>query len=148
MSDSLLPHGLYSPWNSLGQNTGAGSLYLLQGIFPTQGSNSGLLHCRRTPYQLSHQGSPSILEWEPIPSPEELPDPGVKPWSLALQVDYLPAELLGKTCYTLSNFQIYKELFLIIVTMLYITPPELFCLKTGSLYLWPLASIIILLVMR
>ena len=129
MSDSLLPHGLYSPWNPPGQNTGVGSLSLLQGIFPTQGSNSGLLHCRRTPYQLSHQGSPSTLEWEPIPSPEELPDPGVEPGSLALQVDYLPAELLGKTCYTLSNFQIYKELFLIIVTMLYITPPELFVLK-------------------
>ena len=37
MSDSLRPHGLYSPWNSLGQNTGVGSLSLLQGIFPTQG---------------------------------------------------------------------------------------------------------------
>ena len=41
MSDSLRPHGLYSPWNSLGQNTGVGSLSLLQGIFPTQGSNPG-----------------------------------------------------------------------------------------------------------
>ena len=41
---TLLPHGLYSPWNSPGQNTGGGSLYLLQGIFPTQGSNSYLLH--------------------------------------------------------------------------------------------------------
>ena len=47
LSDSLRPHGLYSPWNSLGQNTGVGSLSLLQGIFPTQGSNPGLLHCRR-----------------------------------------------------------------------------------------------------
>ena len=37
MSDSLRPHGLYGPWNSPGQNTGAGSLSLLQGIFPTQG---------------------------------------------------------------------------------------------------------------
>ena len=45
MSDSLQPHGLYSPWNSPGQNTGGGSLSLLQGIFPTQGSNPGLLHC-------------------------------------------------------------------------------------------------------
>ena len=36
VSDSLRPHGLYSPWNSLGQNTGVGSLPLLQGIFPTQ----------------------------------------------------------------------------------------------------------------
>ena len=37
MSDSSRPHGLYSPWNSPGQNTGVGSLSLLQGIFPTQG---------------------------------------------------------------------------------------------------------------
>ena len=60
MLDSLQPHGLYSPWNFPGQNTGVGSLSLLQGIFPTQGSNPGLLHCRRILYQLSHKGSP---EW-------------------------------------------------------------------------------------
>ena len=47
MSDSLQPHGLYIPWNSLGENTGVGSLSLLQGIFPTQGLNPGLPHCRR-----------------------------------------------------------------------------------------------------
>ena len=39
VSDSLWPHELYSPWNSPGQNAGVGSLSLLQGIFPTQGSN-------------------------------------------------------------------------------------------------------------
>ena len=37
VSKSLWPHGLYSPWNSLGQNAGVGSLSRLQGIFPTQG---------------------------------------------------------------------------------------------------------------
>ena len=58
MSDSLRPHGLYSPWNSPGQNTGVGSISLLQGIFPTQGSNPGLLHCRWILYQLSYQESP------------------------------------------------------------------------------------------
>ena len=47
VSDSLRPHGLYSPQNSPGQNTGVGILSLLQGIFPTQGSNPGLLHGRR-----------------------------------------------------------------------------------------------------
>ena len=57
----------YSPWNSPGQNTGVGSLSLLQGIFPTQGSNPGLLHCRRILYQLSHNGSPRILEWVAYP---------------------------------------------------------------------------------
>ena len=58
VSDSLQPHGLYSPWNSPGQKTAVGSLSLLQGIFPTQGSNPGLLHCRWILYQLSYQGSP------------------------------------------------------------------------------------------
>ena len=57
VSDSLRPHGLY-PWDSPGQNTGVGSLSLLQGIFPTQGSNPGLRHCRWILYQLSHQGCP------------------------------------------------------------------------------------------
>ena len=58
MSDSLRPHGPYSPWNSPGQNTGVGSLSVLWGIFPTQGSNPGLPHCRQIIYQLSYQGSP------------------------------------------------------------------------------------------
>ena len=58
VSDSLQPHGLDSPWNSPGQNTGVGSHSLLQGIFPTQGLNSGLQHCRQILYQLSHKGSP------------------------------------------------------------------------------------------
>ena len=52
MSDSLWPHR--HTWNSPDQNTGVGSLFLLQGIFPTQGSNPGLLHCRQILYQLSH----------------------------------------------------------------------------------------------
>jgi len=46
---------------------GVGSLSLLQGIFPTQGSNPGLLHCRQILYQLSHQGSLRILEWVAYP---------------------------------------------------------------------------------
>ena len=61
-SDSLQPQGLNSPWNSPGQYTGVGSLSLLQGIFPTQGSNPGLLHCRQILYQLSHKGSPLKVE--------------------------------------------------------------------------------------
>ena len=48
--------GLYRPWNSPGQNTGVGSHFLLQRIFPTQGLNPGLLHCR----QMSHQGSSKL----------------------------------------------------------------------------------------
>ena len=65
VSDSLRPHGLHSPWNSPGQNTGMGSC--LQGIFPTQWSNPCLLHCRWILYQLSHKWSPRILEWIPYP---------------------------------------------------------------------------------
>ena len=57
VSDSLRPHELHSSWNSPGQNTGVGSLSLLQGIFPTQGSNPGLPRCRWILYQLSHKGS-------------------------------------------------------------------------------------------
>ena len=67
VSDSLQPHGLYSPRNSPGQNTGMGSLSLLQGIFPTQGSNPCLPHCRWILCQLSHKGSPRILEWVAYP---------------------------------------------------------------------------------
>ena len=66
VSDSLPPHGLYSPWNSPGQNTGVGSRSLLQGIFPTR-LNPGLPHCRWILYQLSHQGSPRIREWVVCP---------------------------------------------------------------------------------
>ena len=58
MSDSLRPHGLYSPWNSPDQNTGVGRLSLLQEIIPTQGPNLGQIL-----YQLSHRRSPRILEW-------------------------------------------------------------------------------------
>ena len=61
LSGFLQPHGLYSSWNSPGQSTRVGSLSLLQGIFPTQGSNAGLPHCRQILYQLSHKRSPSNM---------------------------------------------------------------------------------------
>ena len=54
---------IYSPWSSLGQNTGMSSCSLRQRIFPTQGLNPGLLHCSWILYQLSYKGSPRILEW-------------------------------------------------------------------------------------
>ena len=63
VSNSLWPQGLYSPWNSPSKNTGVGSLSLLQGIFPTQGLNPGLPHCRWILYQLSYEGSPLIIIW-------------------------------------------------------------------------------------
>ena len=58
MPNPLPSHGLYSPWNSPGQNTGESSLSLLPGIFPTQESNPGLLHYRWILHQMSHKGSP------------------------------------------------------------------------------------------
>ena len=63
MSNSLRPHGLWParhrcPWDFPSKNTGVGCHFLLQGIFPTQGLNPGLLHCRWIIYHLSHQGSP------------------------------------------------------------------------------------------
>ena len=54
----LRPHGLYSPWNSPGQNTGVGRLTLLQRIYSTKESNWDLLYCRWVFYQLSYKGSP------------------------------------------------------------------------------------------
>ena len=67
MSNSMWPHGLYSLWNSPGQNTGVGSLSLPLGILPTKGLNPSLPHWRQILYQLSHKGSPRILEWVAYP---------------------------------------------------------------------------------
>ena len=73
MSDSLWPHGLYGPWNSTGQNTGVGSLSLLQGIFPTQGLNPGLstLQADSLPAETQAQ---EYWNGYSIPSPGDLPD--------------------------------------------------------------------------
>ena len=90
------PHRLYSPWNSPGQNTGVGSLSLLQRIFPTHGSNPGLPHCRWILYQLSHKGSPRTLEWVAYPFSRDLPEPRIKLGSPVLQAYSLPTELSGK----------------------------------------------------
>ena len=60
IADSLPSHGLQPamflcPWDSPGRNTGVGCYSLLQGIFPTQRSNPGLLHCQQILYHLSHR---------------------------------------------------------------------------------------------
>ena len=64
VSDSLWVHGLQAtrflcPWNSPCKNPGVGCHSFLQGIFLTQGSNPGLLHCRQILFPLSHQESPN-----------------------------------------------------------------------------------------
>ena len=51
----LWPARLLCPWNSPGKNTGVGCHFLLQGIFPTQGSNPGLPHCKQILYCLSRR---------------------------------------------------------------------------------------------
>ena len=70
--------------------------FLLQGIFPIQGSNPGFLHFRWILYRLSYHGSLRILKWVACPFLGDHPDPGIELGSPALQVDSLPAELLGK----------------------------------------------------
>ena len=71
VSDSVWPHGLgpprlLHPWDSPGKNTGVACHFLLQGIFLTQESNLGLLHCRQPLYCLSPQGSPWFGEGRPL----------------------------------------------------------------------------------
>ena len=65
MSDFLRPHGLWParllcPWNSPDKNAGVGCHFPLQAIFPTQGLNPDLQHCRLILYHLSYQGSTGI----------------------------------------------------------------------------------------
>ena len=77
MQQRARPQRLYSSWDSPGQSTGVGSLSLLQGIFPTQGLNPGLPHCKCSLYQLSHKGSPTespvVGKWGP---PLQMPNSG------------------------------------------------------------------------
>ena len=96
MSDSLRPHGLYSPWNSLGQNTEVGSLSLLQKNLPDPGMNPGLPHCRWILYQLSQKGSPRTLEYVANPFSRGSSQPRDRTRSPALRADSLPAEPQGK----------------------------------------------------
>ena len=82
--------------NSPGQNTGVGCLSLLQGTFPTQGSNPGLPHCRQILYQLSHRGSPRIMEWVTYPFSRGSSGPRKRTGVFCIAGDSLPAELSGK----------------------------------------------------
>ena len=72
---------------------------LFQEIFPTQGLNPGLPHCRWILYQLSHQGSPEYCNRLSFPSPGDLPNPGTEPPSSAWQADSLPWSHLGNLCF-------------------------------------------------
>ena len=106
MFNSLQPHGLYSCKNSPGHNTGVGSLSLLQGIFPTQGLNPDLLHCRQILYLLRQKGSPRILEW--VASPFSRGSSWHSSWTRVsvLQDDSLLTELSGKPLIMSINISI------------------------------------------
>ena len=93
--DCSLP-GAFVLGDSPGKNTGVGCHALLQGIFPTQGSNSGLQHCRTILHHLSHQGSLRILEWIANPFSRGSSDPGIELRSPVLQADSLSVELPRK----------------------------------------------------
>ena len=98
LSYCLQPHGLYSPWNSPGQNTGVGSLSLLQGISPTQESNQGLLNCRQILYQLELSGKPicgnTIFKCSHI----------LRFWGIGPQHIFLPCHALcAQSCPTLCD---------------------------------------------
>ena len=88
------PPGFSVHGESPGKNIGMGFHALLQGIFPTQVSNPGLPHCRRILYQLSHQGSPRILEWVACPFFENLPNPGMILPRNRIRVSWIPKCLL------------------------------------------------------
>ena len=91
-----------SPWNSPGQNTGGGSCSLLQGIFPIQGSNPHLPHCRQTIYHLSHQGRSRILEWVTIFPTQELN------WGSSIAGGFF-TELPGNCSFLIFNIICYND---------------------------------------
>ena len=111
---------LVTPWAVAvhGKNTRVGSHFLLQGIFPTQGLNPGLLHCRLILYGLSYQGPPPKQ-----PSPRNLPPPL---WSLL-------SEGTGWTSFELADLQEEESgrghhacyLFLLTSPVRATTPPPL-----------------------
>ena len=83
------------PWNSPDRNTGVGSLSFLQGIFPTQGLNPGVPHCRWILYQLSHQGSPWGMGVRVGDGCSLSPEPLPPRFELSLQTVLSPSQTPG-----------------------------------------------------
>ena len=111
MSSSLQLHGLYSPWNSPGQNTEVGSLSLLQGELPNPGNEP------RSPALQAHFLPVTYWSGLPYPSLGDLPNPGIEPRSPALQADALPPELPGKPNFSIITFKKKKVLIYIPVSL-------------------------------
>ena len=105
--DCSLP-GSSVHWESPGKDSGVGYHALLQGIFPTKGSNPGLLHCGRILCYLSQQGSPRILEWVAYPFSRG----SSQPRSPALQADSLPTKLQRRPKDTgVSSLSLLQQIF-------------------------------------
>ena len=86
----------------------SGLAFHFQGIFPIQGSNPGLPHCRQILYQLSHKQSPRILEWVALPFSKG----SSQPRTPTLQVDSLPAEPQGKPKNTrVGSLSLLQQIF-------------------------------------
>ena len=103
MSDSAIPRTIQSMEFSRTEHW-SGSLSLLQGIFPTQGSNPGLPYCKWILYQLSHKGSPRILEWVAYPSSSGSSGPRNPTVVSCIAGDSLPTELIGNMCPLIGIF--------------------------------------------
>jgi len=99
------PPGSSVHGDSPGKNTGEGCHVLLQGIFPTQGSNPGLPHCRWILYHLSQQRSPRILALLPYPFSRGSSRCRNRIQSPTLQADSLPAELIKDVNYGIKNIK-------------------------------------------
>jgi len=90
------PPGSSVHGDSASKNTRVDCYALLQGIFPTQGSNPGLLHCRQILYQLSHQGSPRIVEWVAYPFSNGSSQPRNRTRVFCIAGRFFTSELPGK----------------------------------------------------
>ena len=135
MSDSLQPHGLYSPWNSPGQNTGVGSLSLLQGIFLIQGSNPGLPQCRWIIHHLSRFSSVQVRSV--TQSCPTLCDPMNRSPS-GLPVHHQLLEFT-QTCIHQVNDAIQPSIFCHPLLLLPLIPPSIrvFSSESALLMRWP-----------
>ena len=116
-------------WDFLGKSTGVGCHFLFQGIFPTQGTNPGLPHCRKMLYHLSHQGTSRhpkhlLISWLQSPSAVILERPKIKSDTVSTVSPSISYEVMGsdamififwmlsfKPTFSLSSFTFIKRLF-------------------------------------
>ena len=106
------PPGFSVHGDSPGKNTGVGCHALLQGIFPTQGSNPGHPHCRWILYRLSHTGKPKN-EWGAFAFSSRSSNPGIEPRSPAFAGGFLSSEPRGKPILTSTKMLFHSVLALV-----------------------------------